>query len=249
MALEMLLIASSLSLIAVCISSRTRCKESAISCLICCCNVIKSAVVAMPACHYATAVAAADLESLQVTPQALALDRAPLPSQMQLYFVATLSQRECVGRLTRVDEVKIVLKSRVKVTVAREDTGRCRRTRKPVVTLHGTTMKGAEEVVVERRVGGCVPVSQVCQVPSLKCGEWWKRDLVDGGGLDSRGAVEQKCDHTKKSWTGNTANWRPRKTPQVNQITTVPAVQQDHNKQLTMWTNRGNHDGSCSVTL
>ena len=52
MALEMLLIASSLPCIAQCISSRTRCKEYAISCLICCCNVIKSAVVAMPACCY-----------------------------------------------------------------------------------------------------------------------------------------------------------------------------------------------------
>ena len=79
MALEMLLIASSLPLTAVCISSRTRCKESSISCLISCCNVIKSAVVAMPACHYATAVAAADIESLQVTPLAMALFRAPLP--------------------------------------------------------------------------------------------------------------------------------------------------------------------------
>ena len=49
MALEMLLIASSLPLIAVCISSRTRCKESAISCLICCCRVIQSVVVATPA--------------------------------------------------------------------------------------------------------------------------------------------------------------------------------------------------------
>ena len=57
MAVEMLLIASSLPLIAVCISSRIRCKESAISCLICCCNVIKSAVVAVPACCYATAAA------------------------------------------------------------------------------------------------------------------------------------------------------------------------------------------------
>ena len=42
MALAMMLIASSLPLIAVCITSRTRCKESAISCLICCCNVMKS---------------------------------------------------------------------------------------------------------------------------------------------------------------------------------------------------------------
>ena len=79
MALEMLLTASSLPLIAVCISSRTRCTESAISCLICCCNVIKSAVVAIPACHYATAAAAADLEGFQVTPLAMALNRAPLP--------------------------------------------------------------------------------------------------------------------------------------------------------------------------
>ena len=51
MALEMLLIASSLPLIAVCISSRTRCKNSAIPCLICCCNV-KSAEKAIPACCY-----------------------------------------------------------------------------------------------------------------------------------------------------------------------------------------------------
>ena len=36
MALEMLLISSCLPLIAVCISSRTRCKESGISCMICC---------------------------------------------------------------------------------------------------------------------------------------------------------------------------------------------------------------------
>ena len=79
MALEMLLIACSLPLIAVCISSRTRCKESVISCLICCCNIIKSAVVAMRACYSATAVAAADLEGLQVTPLAMALDSAPLP--------------------------------------------------------------------------------------------------------------------------------------------------------------------------
>ena len=61
MALEMLLIASSLPSIVVCIPSRTRCKESAISCLTCCCNVIKSAVVAILAYYYATA-AAADLE-------------------------------------------------------------------------------------------------------------------------------------------------------------------------------------------
>ena len=79
MALEMLLAASSLPLIAVCISSRTRCKESAISSLICCCNVIKSAVVAMPACYNATAAAAADLESPQVTALAMARNRAPLP--------------------------------------------------------------------------------------------------------------------------------------------------------------------------
>ena len=79
MALEMLLIASSLPLIAVCISSRTRCKESAISCLLCYCNVIKSAVVAMPACCFATAAAAADLEGFRVTSLAMALNRAPLP--------------------------------------------------------------------------------------------------------------------------------------------------------------------------
>ena len=82
MALEMLLIVSSLPLIAVCISSQTRCKESVISCLICCCNVIKSAVVAIPTCCYATAAAAAaaaDLEGLQETPLAMALISAPLP--------------------------------------------------------------------------------------------------------------------------------------------------------------------------
>ena len=79
MTLEMLLSASSLPLIAVCISSRTRCNESAVSCLICCCNVIRSAVVATPACYSATAAAAADLEGLQVTPFAMALNSAALP--------------------------------------------------------------------------------------------------------------------------------------------------------------------------
>ena len=79
MALEMLLIASSLPLVAVCISSRTRCKESAISCLICCCNVIKSPVMATPACCHATAAAAADLEGFRVTSLAMALNSAPLP--------------------------------------------------------------------------------------------------------------------------------------------------------------------------
>ena len=74
MALEMLLIAYSLPLIAVHISSRTRCKVSAISCLICCCNVTKSAVVAIHACCYANAAAAADLE-----PPPAMLNRAALP--------------------------------------------------------------------------------------------------------------------------------------------------------------------------
>ena len=63
MALEMLLIASSLPFIAVSISSQTRCKESAIPSLVCCCNVIKSAVVAIPCLLLRCATAAAaDLE-------------------------------------------------------------------------------------------------------------------------------------------------------------------------------------------
>ena len=85
MAVEMLLIAPSLPLIVVCISSRTRCKKSAISCLICCYNIIQSAVVAIPACHCATA-AAADLEGLQVTPLPMALISALLPCQMKVCF-------------------------------------------------------------------------------------------------------------------------------------------------------------------
>ena len=89
----MLLIASSLPLIGVCISSRTRCKESAISCLICCCNVIKSAVVAMPTCYCETA-GAADLENIQVTPLAVALI-----SKWKSVLGRALSQRGCVGRV------------------------------------------------------------------------------------------------------------------------------------------------------
>ena len=86
MALELLLIASSLSLVAVCTCSRTRCKESATSCLICCCNIIKSAVVATPACYHATAAAEADLEDFQPATLSMALISVPPPCQMEVCF-------------------------------------------------------------------------------------------------------------------------------------------------------------------
>ena len=74
MALEMLLIASSLPF-----DSRVHLfADSLRRSLPCCCNVIKSAFVAMPACYCTTPAAAADLESLQVTSLAMALNRAPL---------------------------------------------------------------------------------------------------------------------------------------------------------------------------
>ena len=103
MALEILLIAPCLPLI-VCISSRSRCKESAFSCLICCCNVIKSAVVAIPACCYV-------MRRLLLLRQ---ISRASnrLHSRWRLSALRhhvkwnsvlwrILSQRECVGRVLK----------------------------------------------------------------------------------------------------------------------------------------------------
>ena len=84
MALEMLLIASSLPLIAVCISSRTRCNLLSDLLLlrhqVCCrdhnCWLLRCA----------TAAAAADLEGLQPAPPAMALISGPLPCEMELCF-------------------------------------------------------------------------------------------------------------------------------------------------------------------
>ena len=94
-----LLFVSDLPWIAVCISSRTRCKESAISCLICCsCNVIKSDAVAVLAC-------------CQVM-RLLLRRRISRASKLHLRWrlnalryhdkcssVLCVSQRECVGRV------------------------------------------------------------------------------------------------------------------------------------------------------
>ena len=96
-ALEMLLIASSLPLIAVCISSRTRGKESAISCLICYCNLIKSAVVAILACYCATAPAAADLSVKSLCN----LTMRERESNANSILWHDLSQRKCVGKMVK----------------------------------------------------------------------------------------------------------------------------------------------------
>ena len=102
MALEML-IASSLPLIAVCIYSRTRCKESAISCLICCCNGIKSAVVAIPACCHVVR-----LQLLQRISRASnwlhfrwRLSALRHHVKWNSVLGPSLSQRECVGRVIK----------------------------------------------------------------------------------------------------------------------------------------------------
>ena len=63
----------------------TDCEASAISCLICCCDVNKSVALARSA-----AAAAADLEGLQLTPLAMSLIGAPLPCQMDVYFATQL---------------------------------------------------------------------------------------------------------------------------------------------------------------
>ena len=73
MAVEMLLIASSLPLTAVCISSRTRCKESASSCLICCCKVTESAVMAIPVAAMLCDCCCRGSRGPQLTPLAMAL--------------------------------------------------------------------------------------------------------------------------------------------------------------------------------
>ena len=101
MALEMLLIAPSLPLIAVCVSSRTRCKES-ISCLICCCNVIKSAVEA-----HLLAARLCDCccccRGSRGPPTGSTCDgahqRSATMSNGSLFCERNLSQRECVGRV------------------------------------------------------------------------------------------------------------------------------------------------------
>ena len=104
MALEMLLIASSLPLLAVVYISSRICEESSISCLICCCNVIKSAAVATPACCQVMRLRLLPRNSSAPQPTPLcdgAYQHSASMSNGTLLLRCNLSQRECVGRVNK----------------------------------------------------------------------------------------------------------------------------------------------------